>query len=312
MSRNIKSTPRKYRSQTPIRRIINREYKDSVFRLVFGEKDKLVELANALFDTDYTLDTPLDINTIEEAIYAVKKNDISFIIDNAYVVISEHQSSINPNMPTRDLMYYAELLKDYLKDRDIYGSTLVKIPRPTFVVLYNGEKPIPNEMEVNLSDAFLGEGKTSLNLTATVYNINKGSGCTLLEKSPTLYQYSQLMQMIRDEMKKGEITHSAIQNIEKICIEKGILVDYMKKYGRKGIEILCHELTEEEALEEKFKHGYDDGYNNGYNNGVERLNKLNLLLKEAGRTDDLFRSMEDPAFQQQLLEEFGLAEKEDK
>ena len=77
---------------------INRKYKDSVFRMLFNEKDKLIELYNAIFDTDYTEDDRVDITTIEDVIFKTMKNDISFVMDGKFVLLVEHQSSINNNM----------------------------------------------------------------------------------------------------------------------------------------------------------------------------------------------------------------------
>ena len=77
---------------------INRKYKDSVFRMIFSEKDKLIELYNAIFDTNYTEEDRVDINTIEEVIFKTMKNDISFVMDGKFVLLVEHQSSINNNM----------------------------------------------------------------------------------------------------------------------------------------------------------------------------------------------------------------------
>lgn len=71
----------------------------------------MLELYNALYDTNYSPGTPVDINTIESALYLTDKNDISFTIDNTYLVITEHQSTINPNMPLRNLWYIAEIYK---------------------------------------------------------------------------------------------------------------------------------------------------------------------------------------------------------
>ena len=77
---------------------LNRKYKDSVFRMLFSEKNKLIELYNAIFDTDYTEDDSVDITTIEEVIFKTMKNDISFVMDGKFVLLVEHQSSINNNM----------------------------------------------------------------------------------------------------------------------------------------------------------------------------------------------------------------------
>ena len=135
----------------------------------------MIELYNAIFDTNYPPDTKIDINTIEEALYLSDKNDISFTVANTHLVISEHQSTINLNMP-----------------------------RPTFVVMYNGTDPLPPETRLELSDCFLGDGESLLKLSVIVYNVNEGAGCSLLTKSPTLYQYSQLVSLVRKYWNRGD------------------------------------------------------------------------------------------------------------
>lgn len=112
--------------------VLNREYKDSLFRLVFGQSEKMIELYNAIFDTNYPPDTKIDINTIEEVFDKTQKNDISFTIDGTYIMLSEHQSTINPNMPLRDLMYILEIWKGMIEKDALYSSTLIQLPQPLF------------------------------------------------------------------------------------------------------------------------------------------------------------------------------------
>ena len=114
---------------------INRKYKDSVFRMIFSEKDKLIELYNAIFDTNYTEDDRVDITTIEDVIFKTMKNDISFVMDGKFVLLIEHQSSINNNMCLRDLLYADELIRRMIDPKDLYKEAPVKIPNPKFVVL---------------------------------------------------------------------------------------------------------------------------------------------------------------------------------
>ena len=133
--------------QTPDTTI--RNYKDTVFRLLFNNKEKMLELYNALYDTNYPPGTPVDINTIA----------------NTYLVITEHQSTINHNMPLRDLWYIAEIYKTMVDRKAVYKETPIKLPRPTFVVMYNGTKSLPPESHLNLSDCFLGDGESLLNLS---------------------------------------------------------------------------------------------------------------------------------------------------
>lgn len=114
-----------------------RNHKDTVFRMLFREKDKLLELYNALNGTDYENPEKLEVYTLENAIYLGVKNDVSFLLDSE-LNLYEQQASYNPNMPLRDLIYISRELEKYIKDKSLYTSSLVKIPVPRFVVFYNG------------------------------------------------------------------------------------------------------------------------------------------------------------------------------
>ena len=82
----------------------NRNYKDTVFRMLFSDRKNLLSLYNAVNQRDYKNPEDLEIVTLENAIYMGMKNDLAFIIDtNLYLY--EHQSTYNPNMPLRDLFY---------------------------------------------------------------------------------------------------------------------------------------------------------------------------------------------------------------
>ena len=91
-----------------------RNYKDSVFRMLFNEKKNLIELYNALFDADYDEDTPLEFETIEEVLFKTIKNDIAFTIEDRYIVLVEHQSTINENMAVRDLVYFSTIIQKHV------------------------------------------------------------------------------------------------------------------------------------------------------------------------------------------------------
>ena len=88
--------------------------------------------------SNYTNVDDLEIKTLEDVIYLSYKNDISFLIyDDLYLV--EHQSTINPNMALRSFLYFARLYEGIIDNNrlGIYGKTLIKIPTPHSIVLYN-------------------------------------------------------------------------------------------------------------------------------------------------------------------------------
>lgn len=291
--------------------VLNREYKDSLFRLVFGQPEKMIELYNAIFDTHYPPDTKIDINTIEEVFYKTQKNDISFTIDGTYIMLSEHQSTINPNMPLRDLMYILEIWKGMIEKDALYSSTLIQLPQPKFIVLYNGESAMPPVSQLELADCFKGDKNNALlNLKVLVYNVNEGINCDLFRKSPTLQQYSQLIALFKNYKARGPITDQVMQEIMQICLERGILVELVEKYGKTLLDFLHYEISQEEAMKLSREDGYDAGIAKGISLGTsigeERVNKLNKLLVEAGRTDDLQKAIVDSEYQQALFKEFGL------
>ena len=178
-----------------------RNYKDTVFVTVFHEKEKLIELYNAIFDTDYDKDTAIDIVTIKDVLFRTLKNDVSFVLDKRFVVLVEHQSSINGNLPLRDLLYMSTVLKRMIDTKQLYREKTLRIPRPAFIVLYNGPEDLPEYQELRLSDAYLGDKdereEDALQLIVRVYNINSEKNAEILKKCETLRQYSRFVEIVR-------------------------------------------------------------------------------------------------------------------
>jgi len=133
----------------------NRKFKDSFFTFLFSDTEVLRELYSALEGVSLPSDIPVTINTLENILFMGRVNDISFEVGGKLVVLIEHQSTINPNMPLRLLMYIARLYERIIGDRDIYATKRIALPRPEFFVLYNGEEPCPDKQVIRLSDAFL-------------------------------------------------------------------------------------------------------------------------------------------------------------
>jgi hypothetical protein len=131
------------------------QYKDSLFRSIFNNEKALLRLYNALSGAHYDDNTQITINTLSETLWTGQKNDVSFILDGKLVLLVEHQSTINANMPFRFLQPMARLFDNGILDRNaVYHKRLIKLPRPEFVVLYNGTDFLPEQSEMRLSDAF--------------------------------------------------------------------------------------------------------------------------------------------------------------
>ncbi|MDR3237717.1 MAG: Rpn family recombination-promoting nuclease/putative transposase, partial [Spirochaetia bacterium] len=123
---------------------VNRKYKDSVFRMLFNDKEKLRQLYNAIEGTDYDKNTPIKINTLSDSVFVTRHNDISFTIDDEYIVLIEHQSTVNGNIPVRMLIYLS-LLYENIIDKDVlYKEDTSDLLCPRLIVLYNGKAEIPD------------------------------------------------------------------------------------------------------------------------------------------------------------------------
>jgi len=179
---------------------VNRNHKNSVFSSLFSTPEILRELYSAIEGVTIPPDIRIDINTLSNVLFIKQINDISFLIDKRLVVLIEHQSTICENLPYRLLEYVLHIYEKIVDREKKYQKKLVKIPRPDFIVLYNGTDEYPDYTELKLSDAFTdiedlkptGIKKLPLELTVQVYNINHGHNPEILKKCESLYGYSFL------------------------------------------------------------------------------------------------------------------------
>lgn len=224
-----------------------RSNKSSLFCMVFQEKEELLSLYNAMNGTAYLNADDLTVNTLENAIYMNMKNDISFLVDGR-MNLYEHQSTLCPNMPLRDLSYVSRLYEKEIRNSSIYSTKQVKIPAPKFVVFYNGTQDAPEHQVLRLSDAYLTEERSpELELKVTVLNINKGKNKELLDKCKTLQDYMTYVEMVRgysEDMPIQEAVEKAVQE----CIHTGVLVKFLKKYRAEAVAMTIFEYDEEEHM----------------------------------------------------------------
>ena len=175
---------------------VNNTYKASMFEMIFSDKKELLSLYNAVNGTSYADPGLLTINTLENAIYMSMHNDISFVIDSR-LSLFEHQSTYSPNLPLRFLFYVSDLYSSIVKDSNLYGTKLVEIPAPKFIIFYNGMDECPDRQELKLSTAYsVQDKKPSLELRATLLNINPGHNKKLMKSCKTLKDYSEYVSIM--------------------------------------------------------------------------------------------------------------------
>ena len=262
--------------QTPVK--AKRNYKDSIFRKLFNNKAAIIDLYNALSGSNYPPDTYVKIVTLDNVIFGDRKNDLAFMIENRFIILIEMQSTVNPNMPLRFLVYIAKEFEKLFFSQQIYGSTLVNIPTPEIYVFYDGAKDIPLESELKLSDAFTAKcDKLYLDLNVRVINVNYEKGAELLEKCRLLSDYSQLVHIAKMNYQRTYDLDTAVSEAVTECMEKDILRNFLKENGGEIMSFLYDMLTKEEIREH-------DGYVRGHADGVQEGKKLGI---EEGRASGI-------------------------
>ena len=285
---------------------VRNKHKDLLFQRVFADKRDMLDLYNALNGTNYTDIDALSIVTLEDAIYMSIKNDLSFIVAST-LNLYEHQSTVNPNMPLRGLVYLAKEYRTYYdnSDQSIYSRKLIKLPRPQYIIFYNGTEEQPEEKYLRLSDAFepAGNGEEPmLECIAKQININYGYNQKLLDTCKRLHDYSYFINEIRANIAEGFILSEAISQAMDTCINKEILVDILSKQRSEVYDMLLTEFDEERYERTLRQDALEDGIEKGEN----RLNKLIEILLSEGRIEDLRKSTIDKEYRRQLMKEFGL------
>jgi hypothetical protein len=220
---------------------MNRKYKDTLFVSLFRDPIRLRELYNALAKTDFGLDTPISINTLQNVLFMERRNDISFTIGDRIIVLVEHQATVNLNMPLRFLLYIARLYEKLVDNRAMYREKVISIPLPEFYVVYNGNKPQLDFQELKLSDAFMIPGSlkreaggVNLDLTVKVININLGHSPEILKRCETLGMYAEFVERVKRELKPNMTKEEAKRALRKAidyCIGKGILRGYLEEHS---------------------------------------------------------------------------------
>ena len=225
----------------------NREVKSDVFSMLMENKKYALEVYNALNGSDYEDEKLVEFKTLEKGISLTIRNDAAFIID-MNLNIYEHQSTYNPNMPLRSLIYIAEIIKGIVKNRDLYGRNKVLIPTPKFVIFYNGREDRQPKEVIRLSDLYQKPtDNPELELTCTIYNINPGKFRSLLDNCSVLDEYTAFIEKIR-EYEADEI-EAPIESAIEWCIENHILEDFLRTKKSEVLKAMTIDMTFEHREE---------------------------------------------------------------
>ena len=262
----------------------NKKYKDTVFRMIFNNKKEALGLYNNLFDTNYTDESLVNIVTLEDVLFIPRKNDIAFTMNGQFIVLIEHQSTINENMPLRFLIYIARLYEKIIEADNIYKRKLVKIPSPEFTVLYNGREDLMQngrkvtELELRLSDAFKDGKQAQLELKVKVIDIRYTSNNKAVTKNDTLEEYSRFIQIVEECRCTEDNLDKAMKKAVNIAIQNNILTEFLIKNSSEVRNMLTLEYDEEVAKRVEREEAREEGLNEGLSLGLRRGEEARKLL----------------------------------
>ena len=223
--------------------IFNKKYKDSVFTDLFGSdkdgKKNFLDLYNALSGSNYKLEeVSLVRKVIDQSLYKTFNNDVSWEINGKLIVLVEHQSTINNNMPFRCLEYVTRIYEGIVPIKQRYAEKVFKIPNPDFYVVYVGNKAQPKEYELKLSDAFFEKDPSKLELVVKVKNCTDPNLLPISGNCVILKEYCRFLEIVEQNYDK-HIPKLSFKRAIEIAMEEGILTDYLDRKSREVINMLC-------------------------------------------------------------------------
>ena len=278
---------------------INTKHKDRLFSFIFGkEKNKkwTLELYNAVNHSDYKDPDDIEINTIEDFLYMGMKNDVSFLLHSS-LNLYEHQSTYNPNMPVRQLIYIGQLYDKYIKQNslNIYGSSRITIPVPKLVTFYNGTTDADDETDLNLSELFPDRenAESDVALRVRMLNINHGHNKELLEKCRPLFEYSWVVEQIRinrrNKLSIEDAVNKALDDMPDDFSIKAYLMEH-----RSEVNIMClTEYDEAETMNMFKEEGRREGLELGLKEGEAERRRLEAEIEKLKKENEELRAMQN-------------------
>ena len=272
------------------------KYKDNVFCMLYRDKKNLLELYNALNDSNYTNVDDLEVTTLKDGSYMKYKNDASFVL-NMSLYMFEQQSSKNENMPLRFLHYLSDVYREMFGNELLHRKTMMRIPVPSFATFYNGKEKWDRD-KLTLAEMFEKHvDNPQIDLQVKVIDIN--GDAEILKKCKSLRDYMTFVEKVRKKTddEKINVREAVIQAIDE-CIEENILVDFFKEHREEIVEVSIYDYEEEkvrktladEAREEGLAEGIKEEIEKGIEKGIEEgeiLTKINQIMKKVRKSKSL-------------------------
>jgi hypothetical protein len=284
---------------------LNREYKSTIFTMLFSDKEKLKSLCEAVSGEKIGSAEDIIINTLKDedgdrsGIFTKLRNDVSFIFQG-FLNMYEHQSTWTENMPVRMLFYYADLLRADHPVRELYQNPAIDLDTPRFVVFYNGDDKANDfdRKELRLSEHFVRKSENpDAEIRVMVYNVNEGHNRELMDACNTLKEYSTFVALSKKALKGIRDQREKVQAMKRVldeCLERDILVDFIQAHREVIVMRSIWEYDEQAHYEALREDGYDAGKKDGLREGKDTVFQILDRLKSGKSAESLIAEGMDP------------------
>lgn len=247
----------------------NPTYQDSLFCNLFSDLKYARPLINTLCSTNYS-DTDFKNITLHYVLRRGMYNDLAFLTkDQQLIILFEHQSTFDPNIPLRTLLYAVDAYKKWLngeyggKKFNIHSRRKIHLPKPKIFVFFTG-----NENRPAIETLTLFSGSHSIVQCEVIcYNLNKYDKLPLLHNNLPLKGYQTLIHTVKENRKKGLDKFESIKQAVEHCMQQGYLVDYLSTKQSEVYDMLAREYTFEDELKTARKESFEDGFHTGKRKG---------------------------------------------
>ena len=259
----------------------NRKHKDSLFVDYFSKdrdwKQHFLSLYNAIHGTHLQVETTkLERVNLEQVLYMDYYNDIAVMVNDQFILMIEHQATINPNMPLRLLEYITRIYGNRIDSKSKFSNQLIPLAKPEFVVFYTGNQDLPPESYLYLSDAFPKDpsenhpsnSELTLELKVKVCKIKSETPSPVVQNCPDLEQYVQFLKLIDKAKADGQA--QPLTRAIREAVRHNILRDYLERKGGETLSILTAEYDFDTAMAVKQEEAYASGRNEGIFIGLEQ------------------------------------------
>ncbi len=278
---------------------ISRDYKDRLFSFIFGKTENrawTLSLYNAVNGTAYEDPNEIEITTIGDAVYMGMKDDVSFMIECS-INLYEQQSSFNPNMPVRQLMYIAKLYDKLIKKtrQNIYGSKLMTLPMPKLVTFYNGPREVEDRV-LNLSDSFpkgCNPSESDVEVKVHMINIRPEHKSAVLNGCKVLSEYSWFVEAVRNNRKSME-NSEAVDKALKDMPDDYELKDFLLVNKAEVKDMCLTEYDEAETMQMFKEEGIEEG------GDIRDRERIIYMLKKGKTIDEI---VDFCGYEKELVEE---------